>query len=233
VFTTPVSPSHASELRSLAVPSIAPGTENDPQMTGDPRILTSRLGSPALVHADTGLGSVPTGLPTTPETLRAFLEAYRDEVLSSKELPAMLLARELAFSGKARELIALDQEWGMTAATLRFAEASVSVGRRQLGRLRPMQDVRVVQKYAQAVESGVAQGWHVIVYGIALAVFSVPTRSGLLHYAQQTLGGFLDSAPTSSRLTEATKREIWQALDRSLPEVIACQLPQATALRIL
>lgn len=203
-------------------------------MTGDPRILTSRLGSPALVNADTALGCVPTGgLPTTPETLRTFLEQYRDDVLSPKELPTMLRAQDLAFSGKARELVALDQEWGMTAATLRFAEASVAVGRRQLGRLRPMQDMRVIQKYAHAVESGAAQGWHVIVYGIALAVFSVPTRSGLLHYAQQTLGGFLDSAPTSHRLTEGSKREVWRELDASLPAIIARQLPVETALRIL
>ena len=45
-----------------------------------------------------------------------------------------------------------------------------------------------MRRYAESVEAGVAEGWHTVVYGISMAVYSLPLRQGLIHYARETLG---------------------------------------------
>jgi hypothetical protein len=51
----------------------------------------------------------------------------------------------------------------------------------------------VVQRYLHAVESDQADGWHTLVYGLTMAVYSLPLRQGLLGYAHQTTRGFIYS----------------------------------------
>ena len=46
------------------------------------------------------------------------------------------------------------------------------------GSARPLRDQRLVQRYLTAVEQGEAQGWHTLVYGLTLAVYSLPLRQG-------------------------------------------------------
>ena len=103
----------------------------------------------------------------------------------------ILRAHALGAAGQARELLELDREWGRRIGMLPFAEASLRVGQRQLSRLRPMSDLPVVRRYLEAIHRGRAHGWHPVVYGLVLATFSIPLRQGLMHYADQTLGGFL------------------------------------------
>ena len=54
----------------------------------------------------------------------------------------------------------------------------------------PLRDERVVQRYLAAVESGEAHGWHTLVYGLTLVVYSLPLRQGLLGYAHQNHARF-------------------------------------------
>ena len=68
------------------------------------------------------------------------------------------------------------------------------MGKFQLAALRPMRDQRVVQRYWTALESGQAQGWHTLVYGLTLFIYSVPLRQGLVHYAEQTIFSLADIA---------------------------------------
>ena len=75
--------------------------------------------------------------------------------------------------------------------------------------MRPLRDDRVVQRYLDAVESGRAFGWHTIMYGLTLAVYSLPLRQGLLFYAQQTLAG----------LAAAAESELAGALDELMNRV--------------
>ncbi len=75
-----------------------------------------------------------------------------------------------------------------------FAEASRAVGRSQLRRLLPMRDQRLVRRYYEAVEVGRVNGWHVLVYGVVLDLFSLPLRQGLMTYARQTTSGFIERA---------------------------------------
>ena len=60
--------------------------------------------------------------------------------------------------------------------------------------LRSLRDNRLIQRYLQAIDAGQAQGWHTIVYGLTMAIYSMPLRQGLTAYAGQTLKGFIDSA---------------------------------------
>lgn len=214
------------------MPNRVPITADPTPLSGDPRELTTRLGTSGLLAPDPGNPRV-VSLPTTAAELRQFIRSYRDTILGPQELPAILQACTLASQGYARELIQLDQEWTASSRDRIFRDASLAVGRRQLSRLRPLRDQRVIQRYADAVDSGKAMGWHVIVYGIALSVFSVPQRSGLLHYAQLTLGSFLESAPTTAQLTDGDKREIRRELEETAPVLLAQILPTKPNLRAI
>lgn len=214
------------------MPNRVPITLDRTPLTGDPRELTTRLGTSGLLTPDPA-NPQAVELPNTAAALRQFILAYRNTILGPQELPAILQACTLASQGHARDLIQLDQEWTASSRTRYFRDASLAVGRRQLSRLRPLRDQRVIQRYADAVDAGKAMGWHVIVYGIALSVFSVPQRSGLLHYAQLTLGSFLDSAPTNAQLTDGDKREIRRELDATAPELLAKILPTNPTLRAI
>jgi len=80
-----------------------------------------------------------------------------------------------------------------------FAAPSRRVGQSQLQKLRPLRDQRMVQRYLQAVDGGQANAWHTLVYGLTLAVYSLPLRQGLLGYAHQTTRASSTQQPARSR----------------------------------
>ena len=192
---------------------------------GDISALVTRIGEP--LGGDEAASPQGEGLAAlqTTEQLREWLTAYCRQRLCSHELPAVLQAWDFARREFGRELVDLDQQWTLTHGNQSFAEASFRVGRRQLVKLRPMRDQRAIQKYAAAVESGKAKGWHVIVYGLALAAYSIPLRQGLVHFAQETLDGFVRSSPVGRLLSEVGQSEILDAvqavLNTEVSELIA------------
>jgi urease accessory protein UreF len=93
-------------------------------------------------------------------------------------------------------------------------------------KLRPLRDDRVVQRYLNAVESGEAHGWHTLVYGLTLAVYSLPLRQGLLGYAHQTTRGFIYSAARMLQLSERQCRALFDSLCTGLPEAVEALLVQ-------
>ena len=103
------------------------------------------------------------------------------------------------------------------------------MGRSQLQKLRPLRDQRVVQRYLDAVETGRASGWHTLVYGVTLAVYSLPSRQGLLGYAHQTTRGFIYSAARMLRLSERQCRELFDDLCANLPQAVETLLAQEAA----
>jgi len=140
---------------------------------------------------------------------RAFSAAYRDELLLAHEWPAIREAHRLTLLGYGRELVALDQTWGRTQRGLApvwraLAAAGARLGQQRLHRLRPLQAERSVRRYVAAVDSAEATGWHTVVFGLLLGVHSLPLRQGLLHYAQQSLGGFLQGTPLA-KLDDCTR----------------------------
>src|SRR5262249_52066168 len=162
---------------------------------GDWHPLAEQLGS---TDGLASLGSVCAFLSLRPiqdlRSFRRFLRSYQGEILLPFELPAIYAAFGHAEKNELRELVALDQHLGGQPVLQSFATASRRVGQTQLQKLRPLRDQRMIQRYLFTVDSGQAHGWHTLVYGLTLEVYSLPLRQGLLGYAHQTTRGFIYSA---------------------------------------
>jgi urease accessory protein UreF len=197
---------------------------------GDWHPLADQLGS---TDGLVTLGSVSASLRLAPvhniPSLRSFLRNYQSQILLPCELPAIQSAHSHATRHEVRELVALDQSLGGRPIFSEFAAASQRVGQSQLRKLRPLRDQRVVQRYLHAVESGEAHGWHTLVYGLTLAVYSLPLRQGLLGYAHQTTRGFIYSAARMLSLSEHQCRTLFDSLCAGLPEAVGDLLVQPAA----
>jgi len=190
------------------------------ELLGDWHPLVQQLGSTeGLVSLSTASHSLRLKNITSTETLLLFLEAYQSQILIPYELPAIQRAFRHASRNETRELVAYDRELGTEGALLPFFSASRRVGQAQIRRLRPLRDHRLVQRYLRAVESGLAQGWHTLVYGITLSVYSLPVLQGLVSYERQTLLGFIHAVARTLRLSEADCRGLIDQLSPTLPRM--------------
>jgi urease accessory protein UreF len=195
-------------MNPLAKPAL---TQDPAEWLGDAHPLVAQLGT-----AD-GLASLHTladALATKPiaslAALREFIRAYHERILLPHELPAIQTAFNHASRNEVRELIAFDLQLVNEPMLRDFASASQRIGREQLQKLRPLRDERMVQRYLAAVESGEAHGWHTLVYGMTLVLYSLPLRQGLLGYAQQTTRGFIHAAARGLALKESECRELFE-----------------------
>ena len=202
-------------------------------LLGDARELAARLGSPAGLEA---LAPAPVFLATGVSDLaglRSFLRDYQTRVLAPVELPAIQRAFVHASRYELRELIALDQELAQTPSLQAFAAASQAVGRAQVRRLRPLRDQRLARRYLQAVERGQAHGWHTLVYGVILSLFSLPLRQGLLNYGRQTMHSFISSAARPLELSEVDCRVLLEEITADLPREVERALADSARSRLL
>ncbi len=154
------------------------------------------------------------------ESLERVLREYQGRVLVPLELPAIQAAHGHASRNELRELIALDQGLCATPLLQKFAGASRRVGQAQLQKLRPLKDQRFVRRYLEAVDLGLAHGWHTLVYGLTLELYSLALRQGLLGYAHQTTRGFIYSAARMLHLSERQCRDLFDALCAELPVAV-------------
>jgi len=189
---------------------------------GDYHPLAEQLGSAeGLVE----LGSVAALLQLRPvsdlETLRIFIEEYQSRILLPFELPAIERAHGHASRNELRELVAFDQEQSIEPMLQNFAAASRRVGQAQLQKLRPLKDQRIVRRYLAAVETSHAAGWHTLVYGLTLALYSLPLRQGLLGYAHQMIRSFIYSGARLLQLSERECRDLFEDLCSDLPARVA------------
>lgn len=152
--------------------------------------------------------------------LKAFLEAYDRHLLRSVEFPIILRAYGHVTRGQARELVELDQQIKSVSHLTLFANASRQIGCQQLERLRPLRDHRVVQRYLAALDANQASGWHPVVFGMAMAVYSLPMRQALLHYGEETLAGLAMAAAKARHFSDKACREILDPLIAGLPAAI-------------
>lgn len=178
--------------------------------------------APALPEEDLRL---PHPILSAQADPRPFLESHRDGVVIALDWPVILEAAELTRLGRHRDLLELDRNYPARRAG-QWTEASFRVGRRQLSRLKVCRDLRVVQRYLEAVEDGQAHAWNPIVFGVAMAAFNLPYRSGLLHYASTLLRGFAERCrPRNVPLADWT---VWMdSLEAPLPEAVQRLLPSA------
>jgi urease accessory protein UreF len=189
--------------------------------------LLEQIGSPeALAGVVAALDFRPI---STLRELRAFLKDYHARILRTMELPAIYRAFGHASRHEIRELVAFDRQLGELPLLKHFSSASRLAGRNQLQRLRPLRDERMVQRYLAAVDEGTAQGWHTLVYGLTLAIYSRPLRQGLLGYARETTRGFIQSASRSLEISGEDSRSLFEELCESLPGAVEPLLDKGVA----
>ena len=204
----------------IAGTNIAPSSPAE--LLGDPHPLLEQVGTPEEMAMTAPLAhAIQFHQVSDLPSLHRFLDAYREEILVPIELPAIVSAYQHAARGELNELVALDDKLAADRTIRQFAAASCRVGQRQLSKLRPMRDQRLVQRYLAAIEDGKARGWHTLVYGVSLAMFSLPLRQGLQHYAEQTLFGFVQSSARSLRLSETSCSALLTAQCGELPRAIS------------
>ena len=192
-----------------------------PELLGELHPLLEQLGSlEGLVTLDSMSATLRLPRVGSHQELRAFLQSYQTSILLPVELPAIYRAFIHASRNEVRELIALDLSIDGEPRLKDFASASRRVGQFQLRRLRPLRDQRLVQRYLQAVDAGDAQGWHTMVYGVTLALYSLPLRQGLLNYGRQTLRGFIQAAATSLQISEEDSVELLDKISSPLPAAV-------------
>jgi len=188
---------------------------------GDWHPLSEQLGS---ANGLVELSSVSAMLNLTPVhdlgSLRKFLAAYQSLTLVPFELPAIQTAHGRAMRNELRELIAFDCQMAEEPLLRTVYEPSRRIGQTGLQKLRPLRDERFVQRYLHAVESGQANGWHTLVYGLTLAVYSLPLRQGLLGYAHQSTRGLIYSGASMLRLSEHDCRALFDDLCEPLPACV-------------
>jgi urease accessory protein UreF len=191
-------------------------------LLGEFRALLGQVGSPGV---DLALeGSFWAAALPAPAALGQFLENYLTRLLVPRELPAIVAACGHARRGQLRELLAQDHCLAVPLLPTPFAAPSRRMGWLQLARLRPLRDCRIVQRYLAAVESGQAHGWHTVVYGVTLAVFSLPLRQGLLYYSQETLSVLALAAGRSKKIGSTELDAMLSGLLARLPEAVEAAL---------
>jgi urease accessory protein UreF len=197
---------------------------------GDWHPLAEQLGS---ADGLLTLASVSSELRLPPvhnsASLERALREYQARILVPIELPAIQAAHGHTSRNELRELVTLDQELKSEPILQRFAAASRRVGHGQLQKLRPLRDQRMVKRYLHAVDTGLAHGWHTLVYGLTLEIYSLALRQGLLGYAHQTTRGFIYCASRMLRLSERQCRELFERLCADLPNAVEELLKQPAA----
>lgn len=197
-------------MNPLAKPSLA---QDPAEWLGDAHPLVAQLGTAdGLASMHTLAGSLTVKPITSLAALKDFLQAYHEQILLPHELPAIRTAFNHASRNEMREIIIFDQQLAGEPMLRDFANASNRIGRDQLTKLRPLRDERMVQRYLTAVESGQAHGWHTLVYGMTLVLYSLPLRQGLLGYAHQTTRGFIHAAARGLQLKESDCRALFDEL---------------------
>jgi len=189
------------------------------EQLGEWHPLVQQLGSTeGLIALSTASHSLQLTNVDSVQALLRFLEAYQSQVLIPLELPAIQRAYRHASRNETRELVAFDRQLEEELALKSFANASRRVGQAQLRRLRPLRDHRLLQRYLHAVDDGLAHGWHTLVYGVTLSVYSLPIIQGLNSYEKQTLLGFMHAVSRTLKLSENDCRDLLEQLSPTLPQ---------------
>ena len=189
------------------------------ELLGDWHPLVAQLGSTeGLVEFASLASLLQVGTIEHAHALREFLRRYTGELLLPVELPAIRRAFDHASANELRELIEFDREQGLHPLLRDFTSASRRMGQEQLRRLKPLRDHRFIQRYLLAVDEGRAEAWHTLVFGVTLAVYSLPLRQGLLHYGAETLRGFVQLGCRSITVSETVLKEM---LDECFEQLVA------------
>ena len=166
------------------------------------------------------------------DSIGSWMNAWVDEQLLEREIRTAHLAFQADRAGGFRELARLDAMMERSATPPMIADRLRQLGRRELGRLRPLGDVRDLTQYRKAVEEGRVVGWWPIVYGLELRVYSIPLTQGLLGYGMWALEGALQVARDRRRLDSETLERLETVASERLKEGVSAMLHTGFTLRI-
>jgi len=173
-------------------------------LAGDFSALCEQLGANANLTGMVGCSTIlGVGRIDSVKQLQKFLGSYRSQLLLPWELPSIKRAFAHASHQELQEMIAYDRGLADQPILREIAAASQRVGHSHLKKLRPLRDQRFARRYLSAVELGEAHGWHTLVYGLVLQVYSLPLYEGLMAYAYQTCRGFVRTVAPYLQLDEA------------------------------
>jgi len=194
---------------------------------GDWHPLAEQLGSAnGLVALSDISASLQIPIVHDLASLKHFLVSYQNQLLLPIELPAIQRAFDHTCRHEVRELAEFDRQLATEPALKPFAEASRRIGHTELLKLRPLRDERIVRRYLDSVDRGEASAWHTLVYGLTLALYSVPLRQGLLGYGYQTMRGFIYAAAKPLKLSEKDCRQLLDELCGNLPATVESLIAQ-------
>lgn len=218
-------------LRKIMWQQFQPALGEPADWLGDWHPLVEQLGSAVGLSALTDISITVRGAPVYDlPSLRNFLTAYQQKILLPFELPAIQRAFDHTSRHEVRELIGFDRELANEPALQTFASASRRIGQTELLKLRPLRDERIIRRYLAAVDRQEADAWHTLVYGLTLALYSLPLRQGLLGYGYQTARGFIYAAAKPLQLSEMNCRALLEELCGNLPAAVAQLVAQRPVL---
>jgi len=207
-----------------------PALGDPTEWLGDWHPLAEQLGSTNGLAALSEISaSMRTPVVSDLPSLRRFLQDYQRRILLPHELPAIQRAFDHTCRHEVRELAEFDRQLAAEPALKPFASASRRVGQTELLKLRPLRDERIVRRYLDAVSRSEANAWHTLVYGLTLALYSIPLRQGLVGYGFQTTRGFIHSAAKPLRLSEKDCRALLEDLCSHLPPAVETLIAQRVA----
>jgi urease accessory protein UreF len=197
---------------------------------GDWHPLVEQLGSAnGLVALSDVSSSMQIPLVHDVPSLLRFLRVYQEQILLPHELPAIQRSFDHVCRHEVRELAEFDRHLASEPALKPFAAASRRVGQTELLKLRPLRDERIVRRYIEYLQRGEANAWHTVIYGLTLALYSMPLRQGLLGYGYQTTRGFIHAAAKSLKLSEKECRGMLVELCAGLPQAVEALIAQRAA----
>lgn len=215
------------------LPDHGPNTPaSSDELAGDIHPFTQAIGSPESLASLAAVAElVQSPKPESIPALHAFLARYSERLLVPIELTSVRDAYQLARRGEVRELIQLDRQLHQQLGNSALADASRHLGRAHLRRLRPLRS-RPLQRYLEAVESGQAHGCHAIVYGFLLALFALPLRQGLAHYAHHAQLGLLESTTLGLPITAADRLRLRATCTARITPAVQETLPAGPLLAL-
>ena len=161
----------------------------------------------------------------SPACLQSFLLNYKSTVLLPNELPLVRQACEHTLRNEVNELLKLDRNLASANWFSEFKEDSRVAGRLHLERLKPLRDQRGVRRYLAAIEQNQANGWHLLVAGVALGLYSVPLRQGMMDYALHTFWNVIGQAAQPMGLSSSEVTQMVNDLSADLPGRIQEMFP--------
>lgn len=213
-----------------AVQPFQPAQGEPTDWLGNWHPLAEQLGSAnGLVALSEISASMQVPLVHDLASLKHFLASYQKQLLLPIELPAIQRAFDQTCRHEVRELAEFDRQLANEPTLKPFAEASKRIGQTELLKLRPLRDERIVRRYLEYVERNEANAWHTIIYGMTVALYSIPLRQGLLGYGYQTTRGFIYSAAKDLQLSEKECRALLNELCDNLPAAVEGLIAQRVA----